>query len=98
MRIKNGKTKDEKNAYVVSICWRQNTTLPVVPTPSALSPPNPPNLLFFQHFDRPHLLHQPPIPIMSVVPRLRLTAVKGYFLQDEPATDPDTFNYVSDSP
>jgi hypothetical protein len=26
---------------------------------------------------------------------LRLSTVTGYFLQDEPTTDPDTFDYVS---
>lgn len=25
---------------------------------------------------------------------LRFTTVTGYFLQDDPATDPDTFDYV----
>ena len=29
-------------------------------------------------------------------PLLRFTAVTGYFLQDDPATDPDTFDYVRD--
>jgi hypothetical protein len=28
--------------------------------------------------------------------QLRLTTVTGYFLQDDPATDPKTFDYVSD--
>lgn len=29
-------------------------------------------------------------------PLLRFIAVMGYFLQDDPATDPDTFDYVRD--
>lgn len=29
-------------------------------------------------------------------PLLHFTAVTGYFLQDDPATDPDTFDYVRD--
>lgn len=33
---------------------------------------------------------------MNSPPLLRFTTVTGYFLQDDPATDPDTFDYVRD--
>jgi hypothetical protein len=31
---------------------------------------------------------------MTITPQFRITAVPGYFLQDDPTTDPDTFDYV----
>jgi hypothetical protein len=31
---------------------------------------------------------------MTSPPLLRFTTVTGYFLQDDPSTDPDTFDYV----
>ncbi|KAJ5566168.1 hypothetical protein N7535_007806, partial [Penicillium sp. DV-2018c] len=31
---------------------------------------------------------------MTIAPRLRISAVPGYFFQDDPTTDPDTFDYV----
>ncbi|KAJ5124509.1 Histidine phosphatase superfamily clade-1, partial [Penicillium bovifimosum] len=44
------------------------------------------------HHDLPKLPHT--LAIMTIAPQFRITAVPGYFLQDDPTTDPDTFDYV----